>query len=86
MAVSQRKFCILDRQHKYTLSIEYDRPQVQWGPMPVLYWGLTLTPYYKETSTMTSRFKTVEEAMVHIKEIERKQANVEKYIRSVMKE
>lgn len=73
----KRLFCILDREYKYKLIIEYSNPRSNLTITPMITFGgqvgVAYTRIYEESSLMTLRFKTEKEVKNEINEIKIKQ-------------
>lgn len=77
----KRLFCLFDRDHPYTLRIEYYNPRSTFGFAPVLggRGGFVPTNDYEESSMITKRYMTAKDAIADIIEIERLQTIIAQY-------
>jgi hypothetical protein len=83
MNVRKRLFCITNRDFPFTLDIIYHDPHVDNYFIPGANHSITSCALYENTSEMTFRFKTHEDAIFELNRIKEKKEGVNKYLESV---
>ena len=78
---TKRMFKIFNREHDYTLNIEYDEINTYTTIIPVIggNGGFTINNETEKERTITKRYKTLKDVTREIKEIEIKQEALKKY-------
>jgi hypothetical protein len=77
----KRLFCVFDRKHPYTLTIEYNEPQKRFTIAPGMcvngFYTMVLTYYETSISLITKRYQTKDEIENEINEIKLQQQKME---------
>ena len=77
----KRAFKLWDRDHDYSLRIQYKEGYQSFSVNPVIggRGGVTVTPKYSESRCIVKRYKTLSAVNQEINEIVRKQTKLESY-------
>lgn len=88
MSCNERLFCIFDRDHPYTLTIKYDQPDSRTTASPVIGSGGFQTVIHDEyvpNQLITKRYKSKNDVMKEIDDINKKKELLQKKINELFK-
>lgn len=79
----KRLFCIIDREYKYNLEMEYLNPRSEISPVALITFsgnlGIGFYNEHIETSVMTLTYKTEKEVIDEINEIKKKKELISQF-------